>query len=175
IMQEDYYRIFAFINSDHESRPAVYTPEQQMKISELRRKMAEIEAGLKETTPDWKERLAAWEETVKTNQPEWVVLTNLWQEGDKDQRYEELKDGSLLACGYAPTKFTQWFRATNDLSDVTAFRLELLTNPNLPYGGPGRAVNGTWPLSDCFVEATDLKNPTNKVKIKWAEASADYK
>ena len=37
------------------------------------------------------------------DQPEWIVLTGLEQEGDKDQRYETQKDGSLLACGYAPT------------------------------------------------------------------------
>jgi len=174
ILQEDYYRIFAFINNDYEARPVVYTPAQQMKIADIHRKAAEIEAALKETTPDWKSRIAQWEQSLKDDQPEWTVVTNLVQEGDKDQRYEEKKDGSLLACGYAPTKFTQWFRATNDLTGVTAFRLELLTDPNLPYGGPGRAFNGTCALSEFLVETTDIKAPTNKAKVKWTSATADY-
>jgi hypothetical protein len=172
--QAEYYRLFAFINNDHEARPVVYAPDQQMKIANLRRQMEEIEADLKHRTPDWEQRLAEWENSVKDDQPEWIVVRGLHYEGDMSQRYEFLPDGSLLACGYAPTKFTQWFRATNDLSDITAFRVELLTDPNLPYGGPGRAFNGTCALSDFFVEATDAHEKTNKVKVKWAGASADY-
>jgi len=173
ISQEEYYRMFAFINNDHEARPAVYSPEQQMKIAELHRGMSEIESDLKHRTPDWEKQMAAWEDSVKNNQPEWIVFGDLDQEGDKSQRYEDKKDGSWLACGYAPTKLTQWFRITNEVDGVTAFRLELLTDPNLPYGGPGRAFNGTCALSEFSVEAYDAKHPTNKVKVKWKEATAD--
>ena len=173
ITQEDYYRLFAFLNNDHESRPVVYSAEQEMKRAALHRQMAEIESEMKHRLPDWPKRLAAWEDSVRNDQPEWIVLTNLVQEGDKAQRYEEKADGSLLACGYAPTKFTQWFRLTNDLSGLTAFRLELLTDPNLPYGGPGRAFNGTCALSEFIVEAHEAARVTNKVKVKWKEATAD--
>ena len=174
LTQEEYYRLFAFLNNDHEARPAYHTPEQQMKVADLRRAMNEIEADLKHRAPDWEQRMATWEKSVSGNQPEWIVLRNLDQEGDKSQRYQHLKDGSLLAEGYAPTKFTQYFRTTNDLSGVTAFRLELLNDPNLPYGGPGRSFRGTCALSDFIVEAIDAKNTTNKVKVKWSGASADY-
>ncbi|HXG49453.1 MAG TPA: DUF1553 domain-containing protein, partial [Methylomirabilota bacterium] len=174
LTQEEYYRLFAYLNNDHEARPAVYSPEQQMKIADILRQISEIEAELQHRVPDWETRLAAWEETVRNDQPEWHVLRDLHYEGDMAQRYEFLPDGSLLACGYAPTKMTQWFRTTNDLNGVTAFRLELFTDPNLPYGGPGRAFNGTCALTDFFVEAVDLKAPTNKVRVKWASASADY-
>src|SRR5204863_8677045 len=57
---------------------------------------------------------------------------------------------------------------------ITAFRLELLNDPNLPYGGPGRSFMGTCALSEFNVEATDAENKTNKTKVKWASASADY-
>ncbi len=170
ITQEDYYRLFAFINNDHEARPVVYTPEQRIKVTQVRQRIGEIEMGLRERAPDWEKQMSAWEESVRNDQPAWIVLTNLEQEGEKDQRYELKKDGSLLAGGYAPTKFTQHFRTTNDLTEITAFRLELLTDPNLPYGGPGRAFNGTCALSDFSVEAVDRTAPTNKVKVKWAKA-----
>ena len=173
LTQEEYYKLFAFLNNDHEARPAVYSPEQQMKVADLRRQMGEIEMDLQHRVPDWEKRMAVWEDSVKNDQPEWIVLNNLDQEGDKSQRYEMFSDGSLLACGYAPTLFTQWFRVTNDLSEVTAFRLELLNDPSLPYGGPGRAFNGTCALSEFNVEATDLSAPTNKVKAKWTSATAD--
>ena len=173
ISQEEYYRLFAFINNDHEARPVVYSAEQQMKLAEFHRKLAETEADMKHRAPDWEKKMAAWEDSVRGNQPEWIVLGDIHQEGERSQRYEDKGDGSWLACGYAPTKMTQWFRTTNDLSGLTAFRLELLTDPNLPYGGPGRAFNGTCALSEFNVEAMDAKNITNKSKAKWKEATAD--
>ncbi len=174
ITHEEYYKLFAYLNNDHEARPAVYMLDQQKKLRELTNEIASIESSLKERTPDWEKRMAAWESSVSGNQPEWIVVTNLNQEGDKSQRYLDEDDGSLLAAGYAPTKFTQYFRVTNNLSGVTAFRLELLTDPNLPFGGPGRSFNGTCALSEFVVEAMDAKAPTNKAKVKWASASSDY-
>src|SRR5262245_54015060 len=174
LTQEEYYRLFAWLNNDHEARPVVYAPAQQRKIADLRSTIGEIEQERQHRTPDWEERMTEWEKTAREDQPEWIVFGGLEQEGDKSQRYEAMGDGSLLACGYAPTKFTQWFRATNDYAGITAFRLELLTDPDLPYGGPGRAFNGTCALSDFLVEATELDHPTNKVKVKWADATADY-
>ena len=174
LTQEEYYRLFAFLNNDHEARPVVHTPEQTMKIADLRRQIAEIEKDLQHRDSDWEQRLAAWEDSVKNDQPEWIVISDLHYEGDRAQRYEFLSDGSLLACGYAPTKMTQWWRTTNDLSGITAWRIELLNDPSLPYGGPGRGFNGTCALSEFNVEAVDLKSPTNKTKVKWASATADY-
>ena len=46
LTQEEYYRIFAFLNDTHEANIAVYTPEQQAKRAEILRRTQEIEAGL---------------------------------------------------------------------------------------------------------------------------------
>jgi mono/diheme cytochrome c family protein len=174
LTQEEYYRLFAFINNDHEARPAVYTPDEQMKISNIRRGIAEIEKDLKHRAPGWEQRMAEWEMEVSTNQPEWHVVWPLFHVGDNDQRYYELKDQSLLAAGYAPTKVTPTFKNTNHFSGITAFRLELFTDPNLPFGGPGRSFMGTCALSEFNVDAQDAQQPTNKVKVKWAGATTDY-
>src|SRR5262249_5621575 len=56
--QEEYYKLFAFLNNDHEGSRVVYTPEQQQKVAEITRKIREIEAGLKEL-PDVEQRMAA--------------------------------------------------------------------------------------------------------------------
>ncbi len=95
--------MFAFLNNDHEASQMVYTPEQQMTISSLRREMAEIEAGLKERFPDWQDRMAQWEESVRNDQPEWQVC-KVQHSGDNAQRYAEQPDLSQLAGGYAPAK-----------------------------------------------------------------------
>ena len=69
LTQEEYYRMFAFLNNSHEANVAVYTPDEQMKRAEIFRKIREIEAGLQHEHPDWPERMAAWEDSVTNDQP----------------------------------------------------------------------------------------------------------
>ncbi len=70
-----------------------------------------------------------------------------------------LKDGSFLAQGYAPTKHTVKMTVKTDVQNITAFRLELLTDPNLPLGGPGRSIKGTGALTEFEVEAAPADAP----------------
>jgi hypothetical protein len=175
LKQEEYYRMFAFINNDNEAQRVVYTPEEQIKVNNLTWQMRKIEASLRETNPDWKQRMAKWEESVKNDQPKWIVLRPSVEDiSTGGQRYLPQSDGSFLAQGYAPTKHTVKLWVTNELHDITAFRMELLTDPNLPCNGPGRSFKGTCALTGFKVEAMDAEHPTNKVSVKFAKATADY-
>ena len=174
LTQEEYYRLFAFINNDHESSVTAYTTDEQRLIASLKRQMSDLEAELKKRAPDWQDRMAKWEESVKNDEPEWIVCDQLEHIGENDQRYYYYKDGSMLAAGYAPTKFTTVWKTTNKLDHIGAFRLELLTDQNLPAGGPGRSFKGTCALTEFKVEAADVANPTNKMSVKMANATADY-
>lgn len=170
--QEEYYKLFAYLNNDHEAQRVVYTPEEQKTIADIRMKIGEIENELRRANPDWKERMAKWEESLKP-QPNWEVvrLSNL---GDNSQRYIEQKDGSILCQGYAPTKFSTDMRGKPTLKKITGFRLELLNDPNLPCNGPGRSFMGTSALSEFSVDAADAKEPGKKTRIKFVRATADY-
>jgi hypothetical protein len=175
LKQEEYYRLLSFLNNDHEGQRVVYTPEELMKVANLSRQMREIEARLRHTTTDWEMRMAKWEESVKSNQPSWTVLRPSVEEISTDgERYLPQPDGSFLALGYAPTKHSARFWITNDLQNITAFQLELLTDPNLPCNGPGRSFKGTCALTELKVEAIELNNPTNKLAIHFARATADF-
>jgi mono/diheme cytochrome c family protein len=173
LMQEEYYKLFAFLNNDNESSRVVYAPPEQQKVADLTRQMREIEAGLRHTTPDWEERMAEWEERVRDDQPQWTVL-KLEYVGDNDERYLPQKDGSFLAQGYAPTKHTPTYKVKTDLKNITAFRLELLTDPNLPAGGPGRSFKGTCALTEFGVDAAPSADPKKAQKVKFADATSDY-
>ncbi len=174
LTQEEYYRIFAFLNDSHESNIAVFTPEEQMKRAEISRRIAEIETGLQHRNPDWRERLALWEEKLKSGQPEWIVVKpEIDDISTGGQRYLALKDGSLLAQGYAPTKHRVKLTVKTDLKNIRAFRLDLLNDPNLPLGGPGRSIRGTGALTEFEVEAAPADAPDKLVKIKIAKATAD--
>ena len=175
LTQEEYYRLFAFLNNDHEPFRVVYTPDELKQRDTLERGMEKIETDLKAAHPDWSERLAHWEKTAATNQPEWTVIKPVVDEiSDGGQRYLPQKDGSFLAQSYAPTKHTVRMDWTTDRTNITALRLELLTDPNLPRNGPGRSFKGTCALTEFYVEAAPPSNPSNFVKLKWAGATADY-
>jgi hypothetical protein len=177
ITQEEYYRLFAFLNNDNESQPVVYSSDELMKVADLRRQIRQIEPDLRHQSSDWRERMAAWEKSVANDQPKWTVLTDLEPLGEMSQRYIPQGDGSVLAQGYAPTKFTQEFQAKTDLTGITAFRLELLPDANLPAGGPGRSIHGTCALSNFAVDATPADGSEKKgkpTKIKFVEATSDY-
>ncbi len=173
ISQEEYYQIFAYLNDTHEANIAAYTPDEQMKRSEIFRQIRQIEADLQHTTPDWPAQLAAWEESVRNDQPAWHVV-KVQNEGENSQRYVYHDDGSQTAWGYAPTKWTSKFRGQSELTKITAIRLELLCDPNLPLGGPGRSPIGLSALSELTVEAADAEKPENKATVKLVSATADF-
>ncbi|MCI0336883.1 MAG: DUF1549 domain-containing protein [Acidobacteria bacterium] len=175
LKQEEYYRMFAFLNNSHESNIPVYTPEEQMKRANIFTQIREIEAGLQHRTSDWPVRMAAWEEKVKNDQPEWIIARPTVEDiSNGGQKYIPLMDGSFLAQGYAPTKHRVKMFVKTDLKNVTAFRLELLNDPNLPLGGPGRSIKGTGALTEFEVEATPANDPKKVTKIKIVKATADF-
>ena len=154
LTQEDYYRLFAFLNDTHEGNITVYSPAELKQRADILRKIGEIEADLKHRSPDWKKQLARWEESVRHNQPDWTVLRpGVEDVAPSGEKYLPLPDGSLLAQGYAPTKHKFKLTVKTDLPKISAFRLELLTDPNLPRGGPGRSIKGTVALTEFEVDA----------------------
>ena len=170
--QEDYYRVFAFLNDTHEANVAVYPPDQLMQRGELLRQIGEIEADLQHKSPDWQQRMAAWEESVKNDQPEWRIVS---PEPDVSggQKHYVLKDGSILAQGYAPTKHTTEFVVKSRQENITAVRLELLNDPNLPLGGPGRSIWGTLALTEFRLEAGPADGSAAMAEVKLSGATAD--
>jgi hypothetical protein len=174
LRQEEYYRMFAFLNNSHESNTAVYSPADQMKRAEIFRRMREIEAELQRKNPDWQKRLSEWEGRVKNDQPEWKVVRPEVDEISTDgQRYLPLEDGSFLAAGYAPVKHRVQMRLKTEVQNITAFRLELLNDPNLPLNGPGRSIKGSCALTEFEVEAASANDPKKTTKIKIARATSD--
>ena len=179
ISQEDYYRVFAFLNNDDEAARVVYTPREQMRVADIARQTREIEMKLQESAPDWRERMDRWEEEqAKAGAPRWTVVQAPFEEiSTGGQKYQEQGDGSYLAQGYAPTKHKGKMTVKVDLPRITAFRLELLNDANLPANGPGRSFKGTCALTEFEVQSTslDAKGEGKKAKkVEISRASADY-
>jgi hypothetical protein len=173
LTQEEYYRLFTFLNNDHESSLIAYTPAEEQLRADLLRQIRDLEEGLRHTLPDWQQRLAEWEASVTNDQPTWVTV-ECGNIGDNGERFYYYADGSIRAASYAPTKWTALFRGTNTLPSIGSFQLEQLTDPDLPCRGPGRSIKGMSALSEFNVEAVDADNPINKVEVKFVKATADY-
>jgi hypothetical protein len=173
ITQEDYYRLFAYLNDTHEASIAVYTADEQKKRAEVLRKIREVEEGLRNNAPDWRKMMAAWEAKVKDDQPAWTVVP-VKNAGDNSQRYVYHDDGSLTAWGYAPTKWASKFSGKTTVKKVTGFRLEMLTDQNLPLGGPGRSPLGLFALSEILIDIADPKTPDKTTRVKLVSATADF-
>jgi hypothetical protein len=172
LTQREYYQLFAFLNSDVEANIAVYTPEEQAQRADVLRQIGEIEERLRRGMPDWQKRMAEWEEKAAGGQPDWILLRpEVEGESTGGQKYLPMPDGSFLAQGYAPTKHTVRMKAKTDAKGIAAFRLELLMDPNLPRGGPGRSIQGTGALSEFIVEA-HVGGKTER--LKFTKATADY-
>ncbi len=174
LTQEEYYRMFAFLNNSHEPNIAVYTSDQERRRREISRQIAQIESDLQRRTPDWSQRLARWEEQVRSLRPEWTVVRPEVEDiSTGGQRYLPMPDGSYLAQGYAPTKHRVQMSVKTELQNITGFRLELLNDPNLPLGGPGRSIRGTGALTEFDVTAAPADASGKAAKVKIVKAAAD--
>ncbi|MGJ5816673.1 PSD1 and planctomycete cytochrome C domain-containing protein [Paludibaculum fermentans] len=174
IKHEDYYRLFAFLNNTYEANIAVYTPADQARRDAILKQTAAIEQGLQKRMPGWAARMAAWEQEARllNQKTKWLVVRpDVDDISTGGQKYLPLEDGSLLEAGYAPTKHTVKLTAKVGLPRITGFRLELLLDPNLPQGGPGRAIDGTGALTEFTVER--LGSDAKPEKIPLGSATAD--
>jgi hypothetical protein len=174
LTQEEYYQMFAFLNDSHEANIAVYSPDDEMRRADVMRGVSENESELKRDNPDWRERMAKWEETVAHNQPQWtVVKPDVDENSAAGQKFIPQDDGSLSSLGYAASKTRIKLKVQTDTTPINAFRLELLTDPCFPLGGPGRSIYGTAALTEFEVETASADAPTKTKKIKLATATAD--
>ncbi len=88
-------------------------------------------------------------------------------------------DGSTLLSGKNPTTETLTFELRTDLESIKSLRLESLTHTSFVKGGPGRAANGNFALSDIRVLAEPVVRnetlPAVRVKLTNARATFEQK
>ena len=175
LTHEEYYQMFAFLNNCHESKIAVYTPEEERKRQALFTGIREIESQLQHAHPDWSKRMAAWEQQRNAEaQPVWEVA-KLKMTSFSGTKFFRQDDDSILSRGFQGVRDTPLAQTTTKLKKVTAMRLELLTDPNLPFGGPGRSLWGTCAISEIAVSVLPQNAPKTQkpIFVKFAHASSD--
>jgi WD40 repeat protein len=82
-------------------------------------------------------------------------------------------DLSIVATG-ANNKGTYTLVVETDLKDISGIRLEAIADARNPNGGPGRARDGNFVLSEFVVNAAPKSNPSQSQKVALQNAKADF-
>ncbi|HTD67184.1 MAG TPA: DUF1549 domain-containing protein [Candidatus Limnocylindria bacterium] len=174
IAQREYFQLYAFLNNDDEPFLEVPTGEQQKKRDDLRAKIQSLEDKAMKNATNLTEKMAAWKTEAEDAPGNWFPLdATEWH--NFATKYEKQSDLSFLGGGdLQPGAVTRvWVDVPPP--NITGFRLEVLTHPNLPYGGPGLMKKGSWLLKEFTCEAYALTNAsvTNKIAFRRALADAE--
>jgi hypothetical protein len=150
---------------------------QRIELDWGRRVFPEI-GRRKDSPPTERESLAAavatWERETTKRGGEWTLLTAESIASSSGQTAAKQSDGSILFTGTRPEKDTYSITAKTRLRGVTAVRLEVLTDEALPRGGPGRAENGNFHLSEFRVEAAPATGSGAKQAVTLVNPTADF-
>ena len=159
--QRDFYKLMAFLNNADE-------PEMPVPQSEIAQRQADIDKKVAQAEKD------AHHFPFSTEELEWTTAypsTFLSRVGSK---FEPLQDGSLrvLSTRSDPDQYTIELAA--DVSEVVAIRIEAMTDPSLPKGGPGKTDHGNFVLSEVALSLLPPAGSANGEKIELRDAETDY-
>ena len=176
LAHDEYFGMFAYLNSTRETSYPAYTEKDRETIQAIQSGITGIEEDLKSQTPTWETDFNQWKaDLLALRRTEWITQ-NIEQYGDDGQKYQNLPDGSLINQGYAATMMNAPFQhQPTTLGEVRSVRLELLNDPYLALGGPGRSMAGTAALSQYLlrVNGTDAQFKSATASVNPPDAKLD--
>jgi mono/diheme cytochrome c family protein len=174
--QADYYRMVAAFTTvvrseiDLNSDPVGYAQAKATFDAAHAPLVAAREAFEREQLPA---RLAAWEQDPANRLTDqyWTVLEPTQYKSEGGATLTKLPDGSLLASGTNPKFDTYTIEAPVPSAAGKGLRIEALSDPSLVKGGPGRASNGNFALSDVGVELVLPDGTTQSLELSQPRAT----
>jgi hypothetical protein len=160
IPARDYYELLSAFTTTVRSEIELETvPSDPAALTQWTRTGAELATQAEHYRKhDAPRNLRAWlEKNRGTDSPEpasrWTIMepTTLVSKGGT--KFERQDDASWLATGPNPDFDTYTFTAPAPRGAITAIRIEALAHKSMVRGGPGRAPNGNFALSDVTVTA----------------------
>ena len=173
IPHKDYYQFLAFFNSTmdvNNQGPTVTVqrgemfgkPETTAEPTEPRRNMpaGELKQG------DWEKteitRLEKNPAVMAPNKPvEWVSFDPVKFDTESAGKLQRLEDGSFLIKENASTNDAYRILVRIASPQVAAVRLRVLPHEALPKNGPGLGADGTFALSEFYIDSEGGRHPFN--------------
>ncbi len=177
ISQDDYYSLQAvFSGVDKAERPYDSEASIGRQRKQLQQELAELDqrSAAEFLAADLQPRVAAWEQRTREAANLWSVVSPAEWQSDKGSTLAVQSDQSILSQGDKPEKDTYTFTFRLDLPAITGVRLEVLTDPSLFKGGPGRQDNGNLHLTEFRVVAAPIEQPEAKQQVAIKSARADF-
>jgi mono/diheme cytochrome c family protein len=190
--QKEYFQLYAFLNNTADRGKAnapeipIATTAEDAQRKQIAAQLAPLQQQLDRDTPELRSAQAKWEQSLRGQDAAWVVLQPGSLKSANGSTLTKLKDGSVLTHQQSPptdtytitvdlpgSRVTTWGDQPSLQGAITAIKLEVLTDKNLPGKGPGRA-GGNFVLSAIKVTVTDRKTPTRAVPVPLQNASADF-
>ena len=182
ISQKDFYQLMAFFNQVPERGMNGFDPQERIAsplgaeiLRNYERQLMQLRGELEVAQAAAKDEFAVWAERMRKGPATtWWILKPTGLNSTGGSTLTLLDDQSVLAGGANPRHDVYELTATTDQTGLTAVRLEALTHPSLPGGGPGRHTNSNFVLSEFELTAVSQRDPQQSQTVKFVRAEADY-
>src|SRR5688500_4598496 len=164
---KDFYRMAACFADSQEPairlpQPelALPTPEQENGLKRLDKAIAGVQKILNTPTPDLAVAQAEWEKrnlALIKAEPKWTALKVIDADASAANLRINRQNQQIFANGLSAAVETYTIKTTTKLKNITGIRLDVIPHEKLPSGGPGRAANGNFVLSELDVAIESAK------------------
>jgi mono/diheme cytochrome c family protein len=179
IPTRDYYRLLSTFTTTVRSEVELDVDPEASRLARAKfdAEQAQLDGAVKRyETQELPGKLAQWLAARKKQgpRPRWEVLDPVSTRSQGGATLTKQPDGSLLAGGVNPNLEGYTFVAHTTARGITAIRLEALAHPSFVRGGPGRASNGNFALTEFAVKAAPLDGKGPEVPVKLVGARATF-
>ena len=155
------------------SRQAIVLPIRQKAEADQVKKVADAQAALKLYDQNLPQKLAQWQTQNQQSQVEWIPLRINEFEKTPGAQFLPQEDRSIFVQG-KPDSGDYKFKVRSNLQNITAIRLEALSDPRLPSKGPGLSDNGNFVVNEFQVTATSQADAKIKKDLAFAKPLQDF-
>ena len=153
------------------ARVAAYEPIRKKAEEDRAKKLAEAQAALAAYDKQLPQKINQWQR--KQTEVEWVTLRLEDFERTPGAQFVPQEDRSILVSG-KPDSGDYKFKVNTNLQNITAIRLEALSDSRLPSSGPGLSDNGNFVLNELQVTAVSKADPKQRKELAFAKPLHDY-
>jgi hypothetical protein len=153
------------------ARQSIVVPIRQKAEADQVKKVADAQAALNAYGQKLPQKLAQWQ--AQQSQVEWVPLRINEFAKTPGAQFLPQEDRSVFVQG-KPDSGDYKFRVRTNLQNITAIRLEALSDARLPSRGPGLSDNGNFVVNEFQVTATSQADAKIKKDLAFAKPLQDF-